>query len=190
MRPLIIPISRDYLQTLSVGGSKHRLFSLDFISYKIFTVNTWFKHLKWPPIPVQSFILSWLEPRIHFMLSCFHQICKPRLTNWPAVWVTWVRRGGDSDDDTAIMDWDGDIMIPAQPIRGPQNNKVDQSMSNNLLCLYSQWLATFSQWNRRSLLNGLYCYSSPFKADGKHKKTLNNVSSLARDCFQFACHGH
>ena len=44
---------------------------------------------------------------------------------------------GDSDDDTAIMDWYGDIMIPAQPIRGPQNNKVDQSVSNNLLCLLS-----------------------------------------------------
>ena len=31
---------------------------------------------------------------IHYLLSCFHQICKPRLTNWSALWVTWVRRVG------------------------------------------------------------------------------------------------
>ena len=46
-------------------------------------------------IHIQTFI----EPDlyflgIHYLLSCFHQICKPRLTNWSALWVTWVRRVG------------------------------------------------------------------------------------------------
>ena len=78
------------------------------------------------------------------------------------------------------MDWDGDIMIPAQPIRGPQNNKADQSESRYLPCLLSMAGNFHSMKRTEFYLMGFIVIQVPKRLTGNaNKYKTNSRRSLA-----------
>ena len=78
------------------------------------------------------------------------------------------------------MDWDGDIMIPAQPISGPQSNKADQSESRYLPCLLSMAGNFHSMKRTEFYLMGFIVIQVPKSLTGNaNKYKTNSPRSLA-----------